>query len=1128
MNAPKFFINHCVKVQGEASFEAGPAGCSSYLLTGQSCVPGINTTDLQTVFEEQFFTRTLEDAIAIAGRLDVRVFSEADQIFHFGPVLVKERGVGSSQPASPSGAPPDAGVTENLRLTNPKAVPCKVQLSIKQNSDTGAGSSDAFQVFPQELVISPHDSKQIQVKFTPTHLASFGAVLEAVVPQGTDPNSNYLSFELRGDGAVPSVSLQGPRLFGDEGGELDMGKLALFRTGSNRAPFLEMQYRLTSWVLHVWCLSNEVQMGLRNDGLLPATVRVDFTPSQHFTVACPSSVSLNKGESRKFQVRFHPHAVGKVVSDLGIRTLGNPFEEMSADVPVGELVKVNFKLNNSSSKPLHFDFTSIPSWGEAQVEPSTGYVEPNRQQTITFSFRPADKLQAEKEKILCKVVNVDFLEEEEGAEAGERKHQEVEGTSQQLPLQVSVLADVAKLEPEIEEINFLPTAMFCSKVYRFTLKNPSLLSVPFDWRIQPDRAEAARQRLAAKTSGSSGRRTGPLVAMPPPKTVILGRPLGWIFWALTALNLVVALVLAQPLVPLAGSIAHAGANGLRGAFCARGSASAHQAGPFLGLAGHRGGRAAGELQRPGAYTVFDPRESRQCGGVGRKWEDPRSPMGTHEAQCSPPSAVEDFSIDFVIRVFTEAPGKSGQAFSIKPVATGADALGAGKLMSSYVVKPPSGIIPAESEKEIEVHFNPVEVENFDCTLLGSSPMIEGGKPVIRLPLTGSALRPWCHLEVPASEYRSRRQSDAPLDPKYHILEIISLGTDQGGTHVKNTKRFYVMNPTAEPLDFIWQPEVPMFGADASDDECFKCLTKRGTILPNKKFEMSFEFCPQSSQTKDESFWSFVLLGPKVEERFLVAGTVQEPRIGMDKPGSHPEGPMDWSVSVLCALNSFPEPRGSITETWLGRAEEGEAKPRQTARRSVSVVMVLRFGEPFSMDTEERVCDSCFDLLQHDKGRPVNEQFVEQKQIEASLKADLREKQQQEEWFRSFLAQVAAANGNAHARAVEELPQLIANGQRRWRETCQQLQKDGEELEQLQEKGNQLELQGRARASSLQELQRTVQHMQKDLKEGPALQSQCDELQRSTILLQQDLSGLQQRRAALEEATALGREQERRE
>ena len=28
---------------------------------------------------------------------------------------------------------------------------------------------------------------------------------------GTDPHTNYLSFELRGDGAVPSVSLQDPR-----------------------------------------------------------------------------------------------------------------------------------------------------------------------------------------------------------------------------------------------------------------------------------------------------------------------------------------------------------------------------------------------------------------------------------------------------------------------------------------------------------------------------------------------------------------------------------------------------------------------------------------------------------------------------------------------------------------------------------------------------------------------------------------------------------------------------------------------------------------------------------------------------------------------------------------------------
>ena len=35
-----------------------------------------------------------------------------------------------------------------------------------------------------------------------------------------------------------------------------------------------------------------------------------------------------------------------------------------------------------------------------------------------------------------------------------------------------------------------------------------------------------------------------------------------------------------------------------------------------------------------------------------------------------------------------------------------------------------------------------------------------------------------------------------------------------------------------------------------------------------------------------------------------------------------------------------------------------------------------------LNQEERVCDGCFDLLQHDKGRPVNEQFLELKRIEA--------------------------------------------------------------------------------------------------------------------------------------------------
>ena len=40
---------------------------------------------------------------------------------------------------------------------------------------------------------------------------------------------------------------------------------------------------------------------------------------------------------------------------------------------------------------------------------------------------------------------------------------------------------------------------------------------------------------------------------------------------------------------------------------------------------------------------------------------------------------------------------------------------------------------------------------------------------LRIPLNGSALRPWCHFEVPVSDYRAMRQAADVLDPKYEVV-----------------------------------------------------------------------------------------------------------------------------------------------------------------------------------------------------------------------------------------------------------------------------------------------------------------------------------------------------------------------
>ena len=48
---------------------------------------------------------------------------------------------------------------------------------------------------------------------------------------------------------------------------------------------------------------------------------------------------------------------------------------------------------------------------------------------------------------------------------------------------------------------------------------------------------------------------------------------------------------------------------------------------------------------------------------------------------------------------------------------------------------------------------------------------------------------------------------------------------------------------------------------------------------------------------------------------------------------------------------------------------------------------VKLPEGILTSQEERVCDGCFDLLQHDKGRPVNEQFLKLKRIEARIGSD---------------------------------------------------------------------------------------------------------------------------------------------
>ena len=127
---------------------------------------------------------------------------------------------------------------------------------------------------------------------------------------------------------------------------------------------------------------------------------------------------------------------------------------------------------------------------------------------------------------------------------------------------------------------------------------------------------------------------------------------------------------------------------------------------------------------------------------------------------------------------------------------------------------------------------------------------------------------------------------SPLDPETKVVEFESLGSK-----VRNTRRFYVVNPTNVPYEFVWEAEAEkhLTGGDALAHRPFRCQTRKGAVLAGRKFEMVFEFVPETTALQ-ESFWRFRIPALKIDQPFLLVGTILEPDVSLTR-SRHNFGPM---------------------------------------------------------------------------------------------------------------------------------------------------------------------------------------------------------------------------------------------
>lgn len=281
-----------IHIQG-FDFSSNSSDVLCYEFVGESCIPGINGNDWLGIFEEQGVVERLDElenaplttkvgrntvhgspdasptrigdhneekkdeghSPMVLAKLYSRTrsgFSRSDRTFTFGTII------NSQHPK---------GVVERFRISNTTKIPISVKFET-------AGDPE-FLVTPSQYDIPMHESRYVEVRFTPSAIKKYSAVFKATVDHGTLPDTRQAEFSLIGEAALPTVSVIDPPPTARDSANgnilLNMGEI-------------EAGHQKRNAIITV-----------RNDGVFPAVTRFEMPPSRVFKLLGGSGTTTTDG-----------------------------------------------------------------------------------------------------------------------------------------------------------------------------------------------------------------------------------------------------------------------------------------------------------------------------------------------------------------------------------------------------------------------------------------------------------------------------------------------------------------------------------------------------------------------------------------------------------------------------------------------------------------------------------------------------------------------------------------------------------------------------------------------------------------------------------------------------------------
>jgi len=760
----KFYeSNVAIDISGR-NYNESPNG-SPYQFVGESCIPGINIEDMQSIFEEQRVVSTLDPNNNAQAFLSKSVFSIEENVFWFGTIVPSKD---------------NKGQIEKFKVTNPNKIPCTVKFSVKPRTSSKS-EGFAFKIAPEMLKIPPHESQYVKVSFEPTNIMSYGGIFEALVENG-DPKSKSgkLHFELRGEGVLPSVMMEFPKFIGDDG--LPMLSFKKTRIGNTA----------------------KESIVLKNEGSVPATVQFDPIVSEIFSLVSNNSATIAPKSYQNFEILFEPKTVAENKHVISFITVNNPYEAQKVklyaesyqeevvfenlpnnsedEIKIGDCViekpyKIQFSISSKTDKTLRFEWLNYKK--ELKIYPRVGFLKPHAQKNCIFVFKAKSPVKIQSEPIYCRFSEIQS--EKPNMEIPDWDDQVME-TRMVRPSELKMLIQKRAEEEQkmLEENESLTTQISAQKFAQNITKS----------KAAPDKTKKEAKKDLKKDD--------------------------------------------KPTEPLKINESE---------------------------------KPTEEIQEPTKEPPVKIVENSNK-EVGLKCiataDYPKYECSTDKIVFKPTLMYQTRSYKFSLK------NKSLIAFEYTAKITDTET---GTVDSGpYNIIPRKGVIQAGCEEAFIIKFSPTEAEDScERLLVLSIPNLDPSLKPLVIELDGSSERPICHFELPPSKYREKKEKDmAPIDNKYNIIEFESLGTK-----VKNIKRFMVVNPTSQGYDFEWEQNEEKNTGNTKI--LFKCLTPKGTILSGKKFEMAFEYVPESIGTH-ESYWEFRIPSEKVMQPFLVVGQVIEPLV----------------------------------------------------------------------------------------------------------------------------------------------------------------------------------------------------------------------------------------------------------